>query len=560
MKLSRWLDFVLILFLFTLALSLSLYYGRIGFMALDQSIVFDGAWRVLSGQIPYRDFHTPNGITPILMQVPFFVCFGVNWLSYCLHAAVINGLFCLLVYWLLRLLGGSQLLCFFYALLSAVVMYTPMGVPYMDQHAFFFTLLAIVFSVAALKTDIFKIQILYWFGVSAALIFAYLSKQVPSLFAFPLILFMILLSERKKLQSLFILSFFVFFLIGLLWMAAELFGMNWQQVQYYFYELPSNLGKSRLSLLFNQGTLFNETLKKEGGAFYSFYLTQLAVLSLGLFLFVFTIRRADKKEWTFYKRTLLNYFFEFGLLEGLFLICFLFLLVTQNQLANGIPFIFTSVGIMHIFFEKQKALNITFSIRGMKKIVPETVLTLVGILFMLACLRDVSLFHEKINKTRNAHDIVYLKEPFLDQSRLNLPKALSFLVWKTAYPQKAENVQELVAFFESHPGNLFLLGDTSILYGITKRPSIAPSLWFHPKLTLPPFNTPEFEAYENQLIRNIEKHNVKYIVFEGGTTWEGVRLAHFSKLVTLIKQRGGAKIKFGPFLVIELSFDKDAFS
>lgn len=560
MKLTRGIDFILIFFLLVLGLSISLYYGRIGFMALDQSIIFDGAWRVLSGQIPFRDFHPPNGITPILLQVPFFACFGVNWFSYCLHAAVLNALFCLLVYWLLRLLGGPALLCFFYALLSSVVMYPPMGVPYMDQHAFFFTMLALVFSVAALKTKISKLQILFWFGVSFAFVLGYLSKQVPTLFAIPLILFMILTKGRQRIKSFVILVSGLIVLLLLLWISAESVGIDWKQIQYYAYELPSQIGGERLSRFINQGILFSEILriKKEIGSFYAFYLSQGAVLGLGLFLFIIWMGQVKNERRDIWKKLFLSYLFELGLIEGLFLISFLFVLLTQNQLANGVPFIFAGVGITHIIFERHKRSNSTSPISGWNKIIHEMVLTLIGIMFMMACLRDATIFHEKINETRNVHEIVYLKEKSLNRDQLSLPKALDFLVWETPYPHKAENILELVTFFENNPGNFFLLGDTSILYGITKRPSIAPSLWFHPGLAIPPLNTREFEAYENHLIQNMKKHNVKYIVLEGRGTWEGVRLSHFSKLSEIVKNSTHQQISIGPFQIIELSLNDES--
>jgi hypothetical protein len=72
-------------------------------LPLDQSIVFDGGWRMLNGQMPFRDFTTPAAIVPSAMQVPFFALFGVTWFALCLHAAVVNGLFCVAVYAFLRL-------------------------------------------------------------------------------------------------------------------------------------------------------------------------------------------------------------------------------------------------------------------------------------------------------------------------------------------------------------------------------------------------------------------------------------------------------------------------
>src|SRR5262245_16424312 len=110
-------------------------------MPLDQSIVFDGAWRVQCGQLPVRHFGTPSGVVPIFIQAAFFRMLGVTWFAYCLHAALANGLFVFLVFGLLRRLDARPALAFVYALLSAVVMYPPFGVPYMDQHAFLFGLL-----------------------------------------------------------------------------------------------------------------------------------------------------------------------------------------------------------------------------------------------------------------------------------------------------------------------------------------------------------------------------------------------------------------------------------
>ena len=90
------IDLLLVSTLMIFGLSISLFYGRIAFMPLDHSLVFDGGWRILSGQIPFRDFTTPNAITPMLFQALFFKIFGVNWFAYCLHAAIFNGLFCIL--------------------------------------------------------------------------------------------------------------------------------------------------------------------------------------------------------------------------------------------------------------------------------------------------------------------------------------------------------------------------------------------------------------------------------------------------------------------------------
>jgi hypothetical protein len=53
--------------------------GRRGFQAFDQSIVFDGGYRVLLGQRPLRDFFLPTGPLPLWIQACFFAGLGVSY-------------------------------------------------------------------------------------------------------------------------------------------------------------------------------------------------------------------------------------------------------------------------------------------------------------------------------------------------------------------------------------------------------------------------------------------------------------------------------------------------
>src|SRR5215510_14031112 len=94
--------------LFAIGLVVNLIFGRRGFFPLDQSIVFDGGWRIASGQVPFRDFVAPSGHIPSLIQAAFFKTFGVTWFAYCLHASILNGLFAVIVYALLRLAGATR--------------------------------------------------------------------------------------------------------------------------------------------------------------------------------------------------------------------------------------------------------------------------------------------------------------------------------------------------------------------------------------------------------------------------------------------------------------------
>ena len=54
------------------------------------------------------------------------------------------------------------------------------------------------------------------------------------------------------------------------------------------------------------------------------------------------------------------------------------------------------------------------------------------------------------------------------------------------YRTSAAQLDRTIAFLSRQPENFLLIGDSSILYGLTGKPSVSPSLWFHDGLTAPP--------------------------------------------------------------------------
>ena len=156
---------------------------RIAYHPLDQSIVFDGAWRVMNGQVPWRDFVLPSGLTPILMQATLFKVAGVSWNAYVLHAAVINGVASGVVYLFLCRLSLPRAASAMCGLLTAVTLYPPAGTPYLEIHSMFFCLLATVLAHRIRKTPV---SVAAWIGTSVCLALAALSKQVPAAFFLPM--------------------------------------------------------------------------------------------------------------------------------------------------------------------------------------------------------------------------------------------------------------------------------------------------------------------------------------------------------------------------------------
>src|SRR5262249_4046703 len=60
--------------------------------------------------------------------------------------------------------------------------YTPTGTPFMDQHAFFFTLLMFLTAVSGTTAPTARSSFVWWFLTPMAFVLAYLSCQIPTAF------------------------------------------------------------------------------------------------------------------------------------------------------------------------------------------------------------------------------------------------------------------------------------------------------------------------------------------------------------------------------------------
>jgi hypothetical protein len=172
---------------------------------------------------------------------------------------------------------------------------------------------------------------------------------------------------------------------------------------------------------------------------------------------------------------------------------------------------------------------------------------------MFISLRDAYLFNLNVNETRTVNDMVFSLESYNNKS--HLPKELDFMVFQLPEDRNKYNdidLMNLSDYLKNTPGNFYLIGDTSILYGITNKPSVSPTLWFHPGLTIPDETSDDFIIYEKQLQNNISKFKVRFVVLEGNCTFMGSDLSNFRQLYLRLTTSACPPISFGPFLVFEL--------
>lgn len=122
--------------------------GQRGFFALDQSIVMNGAWRILSGQIPFRDFYLPYGPVSVWVQALAFQVGGLNYQTYVLTAVAMNIGGALLAYGTFRTwVPERRWPAWVAGLITGSWLYAPMGTAYVEQTGFF-ALWCAIFAVA----------------------------------------------------------------------------------------------------------------------------------------------------------------------------------------------------------------------------------------------------------------------------------------------------------------------------------------------------------------------------------------------------------------------------
>lgn len=531
--------------IFLLGCGISLWFGRQGLNALDSCIVFDGAWRRMSGQAFFQDFSTPNGFVPITLQVLFFKVFGVNWLAYCLHAAVMNGLFALLTYGILRLVNGPRWLAAGYAVLSAVVFYPPMGVPYMEQHAFFFILLAVWMVLKGTQMNE-KGRFWLWVALPTVWLMAILSKQSPGFFTVPLSVFALAAwvpaREWKRLMAALLLGivpaglgFGVF--VG--W-PGDIWPLFWEN----FWTRPQALGNERLGFWSHGFFKSIRTLMwypfqaLSGHHFVHRYLLYLPFVLVPLEWAIRKWKGLSPPAWASLRLPALGI--------GMIVASSLFMHLTFNQPENGLSLVMVAIGLGHVYYrEWLKGFNLMQS-----KLFQRALLGAGLLLLGYSGLATLD-FYTRVNVPRHVLDF---DAAFPYQKDAPHPEKVGFLDYQAAYHYGRLRPATFIAWMRKQEGAFLLFGDLSILYGLSGKPSVSPFLWIHEGLTLPKTGSPEFAAADQALLQSTRDHDVRYVVFEQSTleTWQKNRLEDFPQTCEALTSRQVRTLQVGGFWIWEL--------
>ncbi len=530
------IDTLLVSIIITLTFVFCFRTGEMGFFAFDQSIVFDGAYRIIQGQVPYKDFLMPFGPVVFWIQAIFFKIFGINYFSYLLFSAFSNaiGAFCSIL--ILRILfPDRKILSYIAGILTGIWFYPPFGTPWFEQTSFLFCFLGLLFILKAITArGHCKNMLIVIIGIVSAL--SILSKQNAGLIIvplYPILLLSVKLESEKdgRIRNILLFSigflavFALFFTYVVLWSNLALFLK-------YFFEIPSTLGFQRL--FYNPSSFVIDFITGRG-----LTSSRLVIFSFLVIAFYFFVKTGKDKKRNLQIASLIYIYLAFY--QNLFNH------LTCNQDVNGFPFMGVLLGI-----GTRLSIEI-FEIKPLKLLAKQgiRIVVLAGIVFSL-CFTGIRGI--EISLTRRVHDVLrgskfsaYCAEKKLKNLRWGIPTMIENV------DVTEQSIMQLIGYLKSKKENFFIFPDFTIFYGLIGVPSPQPILWFHKEWTYPKDYDSKLDMW---IVNDLLTNNVKIVVIEERSflgTEE--RLNDFPLLMKYIKENFELKEKFGIFeIYLKITF------
>jgi hypothetical protein len=248
---------VLVLSVFAFAIGYH-YAGQFYYFdTVDDSLITDPAWRMVHGQVPFRDFGLIQGLTAAFFEAVFLAVFGANLQALAIHVAAVNALAAIVAYFILRLVGLSRVTAFVFAALTGVIFYPPQGLAFSVQHGTLMMMTALLLVLLAnfqLKTT----ATVAWFGCGLALAFAFLSKQTLGFYLPGLLVLMFYGSARRILTSLCAVTLGGILPFVVLLVAAGADAQAATRMLTYLVTMPWEFGGGRLDADLNEALVVYE--------------------------------------------------------------------------------------------------------------------------------------------------------------------------------------------------------------------------------------------------------------------------------------------------------------
>ena len=461
------------------AIFVTYYYGYIGVFPIDSFLIYDAGYKILNGFHPFKDYWTITGPLLDYIQFIFFKFLGINWLSYVLHAASINLLLTLSLYYFFAKLGLNKFYCFIYSLSCSILAYPSIGTPFVDHHAVIFSLISVLFIILAIKHD-FKS---FWFLTSLFLFLSFFSKQIPSAYLMILFTFIIgtifYLNNFKNLRNLIYVIYggvlpsillIIFFNINDI-LIKDFF------IQYFLY--PMGIGEQRkLNIIFTFNKIFSQ--------FKFIYFSLIPLIFV-----IFKLKKKLRKKLEVKKDLVIIFAILFSV--SIFLYT---QMITKNQILIFfvIPFI---LGTSHYFYNKY--------INESKKLQ-------FFVLFILII--STIKFHIRFNENKKFMELNNVDLNLAVDAKV-LDESLNNLQWISPKYSKnpkreLDQLSQLKKIILLDGEKKIILSNYQLLPAITGTKTITPNKWFD-DLSVPDKNNKYFNYYKYFFINKLKEQNIKNI-------------------------------------------------
>ena len=445
---------------------------------MDNTVLFNGGYRVLKGYIPFSDYWLVTGPLLDYLNAFFFKILGISWSTFIIHSSLFNTILAISSYYFFKKMDLSNLFSFTYSLLISILFYPTVGTPFVDHHSTFFIILAFYSLILAIKANNSN----YYILIPTILSLSFLSKQTPAAYGIIIITILILLASfffKKKrneilkksiLGSIIALGFlFIFFLITKI-------NFNDFLIQYIYF--ATSIGGDRLgNYSFN---IFNEIIKYKFIAYF-------------LFLLIFISIRLKIKN-------LLSLDDSFILLISITLIL---LLIFHQMISLNQNFIFFLIpmlcGIAHSFYKK------TFKSNHFL------------IVIFLMCIFSTGKYHLRFNEERKFNELENIDLSKAVDAKI-LDEKLKGLKWITYLnPNRPlielKNLKEAMNYFQEETSKKILITEYQIIAPILDIYDNSPNQWHHPSVSFPLEGNKYFNVYKKYFIAKIKEKKIK-VIFE----------------------------------------------
>lgn len=515
-------DITIYIFIFFFSFSVNYYYGFLGITPLDDFLNYNCGFRILNGDIPFKDYYSITGFFLCKLQSIFYLIFGINWTALVVHASIFNSILCLLFYFFLKKFELSNILSFIFCLSLAILAYPNNGVPGVDHHSWILSISSfLLFYLGMVKNN--KI---YLICSTLFLFCAFIIKQVPAAYFLILILFLyfkfsiinkkILFFNELFLSVLFcLLILFIFIKIN----TIEL-NIFWEQ----YFILPLNLGSERFEkidlsfviekisniyflifLIFPFLINFLETIKNNKDE------NSIINILIGFFLILMSL---------FYEIHTNNSAMTFIILP--ITIFFLFQVqkfYNENKQLKWIYFILIFYSWFRLMqFEIFSSLIdiiiiinfITFMYFKKKKIITNQNLLIIYLIFS-----SIYYFQTSVD-SRKYKDINISNKISFDGSKIN--KKFQNVKWITHYnsleTEEVHNFNLKLDYLKNLKANYIMVTDYQIYTSILNHHDYSPVKYWHTNVSYPGKDSIFRNKFENFFKEKILRNEIKYILID----------------------------------------------